>query len=57
MAAQIESRVNELDEALELSYSEIFQMICTEFGLDADHYASELGCQCPFGLIGYLKAE
>ena len=57
VASQIETRVHELDGTLEYSYSEIFQIVCSEFGLDASRYEEELGCQCPFGLIGYLSAE
>lgn len=55
--ASISARVEELDATLEFSYAEIFQIVCQEFGLDADRYESELGCQCPFGLIGFLSAE
>ncbi len=56
-ASQIETRVLALDESLEYSYSEIFQIVCREFGLDAALYEAVLGCRCPFGLVGYLKAE
>lgn len=53
----IEIRVNELDEISDYSYSEIFQIVCGEFDLDAITIAAELGCECPFGLIGYLLVE
>lgn len=57
MYLQIETRVNELDESLEYSYSEIFQLVCEEFGLNAVAIAADLGCKCPFALIGYLQVE
>ena len=53
---QIEKRIEELDSA-EYSYSEVFQMICTEFSLDAVLYEELLGCQCPFGLVGFLQED
>lgn len=56
MYSEIEARVHELDEPLELSLSEVFQTVCTEFGLDAASISADLGCECPFGLIGYLAA-
>lgn len=54
--SEIEARVNELDEPLELSLSEIFHIVSAEFNLDAASISSDLGCECPFGLIGYLAA-
>ena len=51
---QIEKRIEELDSA-EYEYSEIFQIVCREESIDAVLYEELLGCQCPFGLIGFLQ--
>jgi len=54
---QIEKRIQELDFSVEYEYSEIFQIVCREFSLDAVLYEELLGCQCPFGLIGFLQED
>ena len=53
--AKIESRVKELDANLELTSGEIFDTVCGELGLDITSLESELGCKCPFALVGYLS--
>lgn len=52
----IEARLQELEDSLEYSYSEIFHILCSELGWDASFYEAELGCSDPFGLVGYLSA-
>lgn len=55
LPSQIEARLQELDDSLEYSYSEIFHILCSELSLDANFYKAELGCSDPFGLVGYLS--
>lgn len=56
MSIAISARLEALDSALELSYSEIFAVLCAEFALDGEAIAADLGCRCPFALVGYLSA-
>lgn len=56
MIASIQNRLAVLEQS-DLSYDQIFIQLCTEFELDSDHYSDQLGCQCPYGLIGFLMAE
>ncbi|MCW5319534.1 hypothetical protein GTQ43_40120 [Nostoc sp. KVJ3] len=51
----IEARVCELDENLELSTKNIFDIVCQEYHLVADLIEKELNCKCPFALIGFLR--
>lgn len=51
----IEARVEELDENLELTTDEIFEIVCREYHLNADSLEKELSCKCPFALTGFLN--
>ncbi|MBE9008212.1 hypothetical protein IQ259_24900 [Fortiea sp. LEGE XX443] len=51
----IEARVEELDENLELTTDEIFEIVCREYHLNADSLEKELNCKCPFALTGFLS--
>jgi hypothetical protein len=51
----IETRISELNQNLELTTQDIFQIICQEFKLNADFIEEALGCQCPFALIGFIN--
>nr|MDZ8016525.1 hypothetical protein [Nostoc sp. SerVER01] len=53
----LEARLSELDANLELSYKEIFDIVCQEFKLDANSLEKELNCKCPFALVGYLEVD
>lgn len=54
---QIEARINQLADDLENDLDDVFRVACNEFGLDPDRYSNSLGCNCPYGLLGYLQAE
>lgn len=55
LADQIELRVTQLEENLELTYSEIFTTVCQENNLNALALEEVLGCDCPHGLIGFIQ--
>lgn len=55
LANQIELRVNQLEENLGLTYSEIFRTICRENNLNSSTLQEVLGCDCPYGLSGFIK--
>lgn len=45
----------ELDENLELTSEEIFEIVCQESHLNTDFLKQALGCKCPFALIGSIN--
>ncbi|MFN6456096.1 MAG: hypothetical protein RM022_028415 [Nostoc sp. EfeVER01] len=51
----IEARIVELDENLELTTEDIFNIVCQEYHLNADFLEKELSCKCPFALTGFLR--
>jgi hypothetical protein len=51
----IEERVWELDQNLELTTEDIFEIVCQEYHLNAELIEKELNCKCPFVLTGFLK--
>ncbi|MBW4564897.1 MAG: hypothetical protein KME32_27995 [Mojavia pulchra JT2-VF2] len=51
----IEVRVGELDENLELTTEDIFEIVCREYHLNAELLEKELNCKCPFALTGFLS--
>lgn len=51
----IEGRVWELDQNLELTTEDIFEIVCQEYHLNADSIETALSCKCPFALTGFLK--
>ncbi|MGJ5634945.1 hypothetical protein [Nostoc sp. CALU 1950] len=51
----IEAQILELDENLELTSEEIFEIVCQEFHLNTDFLKQALGCKCPFALIGFIN--
>lgn len=53
----IAARLTELDDEMELSLSEIFDVLCTEFDLDGASISETLGCKCPYGLVGFLAED
>ncbi|MBD2458347.1 hypothetical protein H6G80_30305 [Nostoc sp. FACHB-87] len=55
LANKIEQRVYQLEENLELTYSEIFTTVCQENNLNSSTLQEALGCDCPHGLIGFIK--
>jgi hypothetical protein len=55
VVSQIESRLLNMTSDISNDYDDVFDILCSEFGLDADSHAAKLGCKCPFGLIGYLQ--
>lgn len=55
IANKIEQRINQLEEDLELTYSEIFTTVCQENNLDYSALEQALGCDCPHGLTGFIK--
>ncbi|RCJ18461.1 hypothetical protein A6770_33025 [Nostoc minutum NIES-26] len=52
---RIETRVQELDANLDLSSSDIFNTVCNENNLSTVLITQELGCECPFALIGFVN--
>lgn len=52
----VEARVAFLDENHPGSLEEIFAIVCAEFGIADGVMAQELGCRCPWGLMGYIEA-
>ena len=57
LADKVEARVSELETNPDLCLDEIFDTVCKENQLDAHSLAEDLGCKCPHGLIGYVRAE
>jgi hypothetical protein len=55
LASAIEVRLWELDENLELTTEDIFDILCQEYQLNADSLEKELSCKCPFALTGFLR--
>jgi hypothetical protein len=55
LASAIEVRLWELDENLELTNEDIFDILCQEYHLDGDSLEKELSCKCPFALTGFLR--
>lgn len=53
--SEIQSRINDLESKQELSYDEIFDIVCQEYKLDANFFEQQLGCKCPFALIGFIE--
>lgn len=51
----IQLRVEELDKAIELTSSKIFSTVCQENNLNSSILEEVLGCDCPFGLIGFIQ--
>jgi hypothetical protein len=51
----IEGRVWELDQNLELTTEDIFDVVCQEYHLNAKLIEKELNCKCPFALAGFLS--
>ncbi|MDZ8227844.1 MULTISPECIES: hypothetical protein [unclassified Nostoc] len=51
----IEGRVWELDQNLELTTEEIFEIVCQEYHLNPELIEKELNCKCPFALAGFLR--
>ena len=51
----IEGRVWELDQNLELTTEDIFDVVCQEYHLNAELIEKELNCKCPFALTGFLS--
>ncbi|MFW9259789.1 hypothetical protein [Nostoc sp. CALU 546] len=51
----IEAQILELDENLELTSEEIFEIVCQESHLNTDFLKQALGCKCPFALIGFIS--
>jgi len=51
----IEGRVWELDQNLELTTEDIFEIVCQEYHLNAELIEKELNCKCPFALTGFLS--
>jgi hypothetical protein len=52
----IEIRLSELCADLGNDMDWVFVQLCKEFELDPKFYESELGCTCPYGLVGYVLA-
>ena len=52
----IEIRLEELCSDLGNDLDLVFAQLCKEFDLDPSFYESELGCTCPYGLVGYVLA-
>lgn len=50
-------RLDELCSDLDNGTEWVFSQLCKEFDLDPRFYESELGCACPYGLVGYVLAE
>ncbi len=55
LASLLEVRLWELDENLELTTEDIFDILCQEYQLNGDSLEKELSCKCPFALTGFLK--
>ncbi|MBC1237240.1 MULTISPECIES: hypothetical protein [Nostoc] len=55
LAQKIELRVQKLETNLELTYSDIFTTVCQETNLNSLALEEVLGCDCPHGLIGFIK--
>ncbi|HEY9830533.1 MAG TPA: hypothetical protein V6D26_08140 [Stenomitos sp.] len=55
LASAIEVRLWELDENIELTTDEIFDILCQEYQLNADSLEKELSCKCPFALTGFFR--
>jgi hypothetical protein len=55
LAKKIELRVEELDKNLEMASSELFSTVCQENNLNSSILEEALSCDCPFGLIGFVK--
>jgi len=55
LASLLEVRLWELDENLELTTEDIFDILCQEYQLNADSIETALSCKCPFALTGFLK--
>ncbi|MHC5747583.1 MAG: hypothetical protein ACYTXT_38055 [Nostoc sp.] len=51
----IEARVWELDENLELTTEDIFDVVCQEYHLNAELIEKELNCKCPFAIKRLFK--
>lgn len=55
LASLLEVRLWELDENLELTTEDMFDILCQEYHLNADFIETALSCKCPFALTGFLK--
>jgi hypothetical protein len=53
--AQLEARIQQLDDEHAGTLADVFAIVCGEFGLDADALAEHFGCRCPWGLLGYVE--
>ena len=51
----IEAQILELDENLELTSEDIFEIVCQSSHLNTDFLKQALGCKCPFALIGFIN--
>lgn len=49
--------IDELADDNELSLVAVFRLACRGFRLDAKAIAADLGCECPYALIGFVEAE
>jgi hypothetical protein len=55
LASLLEVRLWELDENLELTTEDIFDILCQEYQLNGDSLEKKLSCKCPFALTGFLR--
>lgn len=52
---QLEQRIDQLAENPETPLAIVFQTVCKEFSIDGQEISGLLGCECPYGLLGYLQ--
>ncbi|MBD2496694.1 hypothetical protein [Nostoc sp. FACHB-280] len=55
LASLLEVRLWELNENLELTTEDMFDILCQEYHLKADFIEKTLSCKCPFALTSFLK--